>query len=334
MSFLVFLANSFVIYPVTRKILGNQKYKISTRYLQAALFLLLVSLLSMSLTFSEILSKENAFRILEVSRNAETTAIRLAYKQKIVHLHPDTNPGQEELFIKVKSAYDLLLNPSFRLAYDRFGDSGILWLAQSGSNSESELNRGSYPNGQSYFNDVIKQGVLKLVVDYCGMLIMTFVVLSISGANEKGRQSCFLWLFGLLSLEMSFRFSDDVSFSVPFVSWITVDQGLELLRQSYFTICSGIIAFTSLTGFDSDLATVELLKAGILQQEKMFQYLCQLDQKLRITKTATKEKVEEDLKNLPRNLRRRPNVERKEQAGIPRFVFVILFYAAMNYFFK
>lgn len=61
------------------------------------------------------------YKVLGVSRNADESEIKRAYKALARQYHPDANPGNEkaeEKFKDVVKAYDVLSNPKKRKTYD------------------------------------------------------------------------------------------------------------------------------------------------------------------------------------------------------------------------
>ena len=58
---------------------------------------------------------------LGIDRNASDEEIRTAYRDAARQLHPDVNieEGATELFINIKEAYEILVDPSKRSAYDK-----------------------------------------------------------------------------------------------------------------------------------------------------------------------------------------------------------------------
>ena len=60
------------------------------------------------------------YTILGVSRNATPEQLRRAYRDAAQKLHPDKNiePGETELFLEVSQAYETLIDPESRAAYD------------------------------------------------------------------------------------------------------------------------------------------------------------------------------------------------------------------------
>jgi Ca-activated chloride channel family protein len=60
------------------------------------------------------------YSILGVPRNATGDQLRRAYREAAQKLHPDKNvaPGETELFLEVSQAYETLIDPESRAAYD------------------------------------------------------------------------------------------------------------------------------------------------------------------------------------------------------------------------
>lgn len=65
--------------------------------------------------------KLNPYEELAVSTDADTAAIRKAYRKRSKETHPD-NGGSEEQFALTKLSHDILVNPSRRARYDSTGD--------------------------------------------------------------------------------------------------------------------------------------------------------------------------------------------------------------------
>ncbi|MBV7259999.1 molecular chaperone DnaJ [Erythrobacter crassostreae] len=64
------------------------------------------------------------YELLQVTRDADGSALKSAYRKLAMKFHPDRNPGDAEAEAKFKAcneAYECLKDPQKRAAYDRFG---------------------------------------------------------------------------------------------------------------------------------------------------------------------------------------------------------------------
>ena len=69
-------------------------------------------------------SKRDYYEVLEVERSSSEEEIKRSYSKLAVKFHPDKNPGDhaaEERFKELGEAYDVLMEPQKRAAYDRYG---------------------------------------------------------------------------------------------------------------------------------------------------------------------------------------------------------------------
>ncbi|QNL48910.1 molecular chaperone DnaJ [Olivibacter sp. SDN3] len=70
------------------------------------------------------MAKRDYYDVLGISRNAEQTEIKSAYRKLAIKYHPDKNPDNkeaEEKFKEAAEAYEVLSNTEKRQRYDRFG---------------------------------------------------------------------------------------------------------------------------------------------------------------------------------------------------------------------
>ena len=68
--------------------------------------------------------KRDYYEVLGVGRTATDEEIKRSYRKLAVKFHPDKNPDDphaEEKFKELGEAYDVLMDPDKRAAYDRFG---------------------------------------------------------------------------------------------------------------------------------------------------------------------------------------------------------------------
>jgi len=65
------------------------------------------------------------YTVLEVEQTASEEDIKKSYKKLALKYHPDKNPGSEEKFKEISTAYNVLLDPSKREMYDLYGDEGL-----------------------------------------------------------------------------------------------------------------------------------------------------------------------------------------------------------------
>ncbi len=70
------------------------------------------------------MSKPDLYEVLGVSKDASERDIKKAYKRLAMKYHPDRTKGDKELeqkFREVKQAYEVLMDPQKRSAYDQYG---------------------------------------------------------------------------------------------------------------------------------------------------------------------------------------------------------------------
>jgi molecular chaperone DnaJ len=74
------------------------------------------------------LAKRDYYEILGVPRDADSDALKKAYRRLAMRDHPDRNPddpGAEERFKEASEAYAILSDADKRRSYDRFGHAGV-----------------------------------------------------------------------------------------------------------------------------------------------------------------------------------------------------------------
>src|SRR5438045_9358807 len=69
-------------------------------------------------------NKRDYYEVLGVGRSATEEEVKRAYRKLAVKFHPDKTPDSphaEQKFKELGEAYDVLMDPDKRAAYDRFG---------------------------------------------------------------------------------------------------------------------------------------------------------------------------------------------------------------------
>ena len=69
-------------------------------------------------------NKRDYYEVLGVSKNADESEIKKAYRKLALKYHPDKNPDDasaEEKFKEAAEAYEVLSNAEKKAQYDRFG---------------------------------------------------------------------------------------------------------------------------------------------------------------------------------------------------------------------
>ena len=86
------------------------------------------------------MEKRDYYDILGVSKNADATELKKAYRKMALKYHPDKNPGDssaEEKFKEAAEAYEVLTDDNKRARYDQFGHQGLKGSGFGGSSHMS-----------------------------------------------------------------------------------------------------------------------------------------------------------------------------------------------------
>jgi len=82
------------------------------------------------------MAKRDYYEILGIDRNANEQEIKKAYRKLAVKYHPDKNPGDkaaEDKFKELGEAYEALVDPQTRAAYDQYGHAAFDPRARAGT---------------------------------------------------------------------------------------------------------------------------------------------------------------------------------------------------------
>ncbi len=88
-------------------------------------------------------TKRDYYEVLGVSKNADTTEIKKAYRKMAIKFHPDKNPDDknaEDKFKEAAEAYEVLSHAEKKQRYDQFGHAGMGGAAGFGGGSGAGMN--------------------------------------------------------------------------------------------------------------------------------------------------------------------------------------------------
>jgi molecular chaperone DnaJ len=100
-------------------------------------------------------TKRDYYEVLGVSRSADETEIKAAYRKLALQYHPDRNPDKpeaEEKFKEASEAYAVLVDSNKRAQYDRFGHAGI------GASGFSGFDPSAFQDFSDIFSDLFGFG--------------------------------------------------------------------------------------------------------------------------------------------------------------------------------
>jgi molecular chaperone DnaJ len=118
--------------------------------------------------------KRDYYEVLGVGRNVTEEEVKRAYRKLAVKFHPDKNPDDphaEEKFKELGEAYDVLMDPDKRAAYDRFGHAAF-------AGGGGGFGRGAFHDPFEIFREVFGGGGLG------GTIFDTFF----GGSSTSGRR--------------------------------------------------------------------------------------------------------------------------------------------------
>jgi molecular chaperone DnaJ len=99
------------------------------------------------------MSKRDYYEVLGVSKSADETELKKAYRKLAMKYHPDRNKGDaaaEKKFKEASEAYDVLRDPQKRQRYDQFGHAGV----NGGGFGSSDFGSANFEDIFSHFSDI------------------------------------------------------------------------------------------------------------------------------------------------------------------------------------
>lgn len=118
-------ASSFTYFKEEKKHNSHPQSRIQKPWRTLLHFMLFVLIFAFILT--PVYAKDY-YEILGVSRDADASTIKRAFRKLAVKYHPDKNPGDkqaEKLYSEINNAYEILSDEGKRSRYDRFGVDGL-----------------------------------------------------------------------------------------------------------------------------------------------------------------------------------------------------------------
>lgn len=82
---------------------------------------------------TQVAAGRDYYDILGVSRDADASTIKRAFRKLAVKYHPDKNPGDktaEKMYVELNNAYEVLNDNSKRQRYDMYGEDGLKGAGQ------------------------------------------------------------------------------------------------------------------------------------------------------------------------------------------------------------
>ncbi|KAG0644061.1 hypothetical protein HOY80DRAFT_879137 [Tuber brumale] len=169
-------------------------------------------------SYSAILLEPNFYKLLSAGMRASDRELKGKFRRLTVMYHPDKVGTQgEAYFVMLKTAYDTLIDPVKRGAYDRFGPDMLEWR-----------------NCSSAY-DYLTRGVTVMVPYYLGS-VLVLVILSVLGKMEFGRYWRFYGFFCMMVLEAIVVTRPFHYFTqIPILNTLLPFEQLALARKILFT---------------------------------------------------------------------------------------------------
>jgi DnaJ-class molecular chaperone len=109
----------------------------------------IISLFLTLIILPQIITEEDFYTLLGVSRQATQKEIKKAFRTLSLKYHPDRNPNDKkahDLYLRINKAHEVLTDPDKKRIYDIYGEEGL--------NKESELMREDLEKGPDARADI------------------------------------------------------------------------------------------------------------------------------------------------------------------------------------
>lgn len=106
------------------------------------------------------MSKRDYYDVLGVSKDADQSEIKKAYRKKAMKYHPDKNSGDEaseQKFKEINEAYEILSDKEKRKMYDQYGHAGVNQNAGPGGGFSGGFS-GGFGGFEDIFGDIFGDG--------------------------------------------------------------------------------------------------------------------------------------------------------------------------------
>jgi curved DNA-binding protein len=136
------------------------------------------------------MAEQDLYSVLGVSRDADSEAIKKAYRVLALKYHPDRNPGNkkaEESFKGVNHANEVLSDAKKRKLYDDFGEMGLRDGFNADAYRQYQSGGGGGSQGGRGFEDIFGGGGAGGHVDFSDLFAQHFPGGRASGASPFGR---------------------------------------------------------------------------------------------------------------------------------------------------
>mmetsp|Transcript_49818 Transcript_49818/g.97685 ORF Transcript_49818/g.97685 Transcript_49818/m.97685 type:complete len:349 (+) Transcript_49818:31-1077(+) len=345
----VFWAHVVVIHPVTNYFLNIKNYPRPKGLYYALAFIFLASSVCVWHELQE--TEMSYYGYLGVGRSATSIELKRAQRHRSLELHPDKNPNNpnaESDMAKLNKIYEVLSNQVTREAYDRFGPEKVEWL----KDKRNQAVDSSY-DSQAMFG--------------MGFFYLTWAVLSYFLTLGKSSAAGRTWLFGglvlLAVLEFSMKFNDGDHFS--FIQRFSIYEQIDILHKFFPAYLNACKSISQATFVDEDRQTAEMLAMVLRNQQALSEQLTvimqQTDRKgkggqakavdlndkkndpsIPLELRQNLAKAEEKMGKAPRLDPSNPNIQNMRDAkaqkekgnSVMNFVWMICFYAFLNYVLK